>query len=31
VGIGAHALSADVVVADLTRVTYADGVLRLSP
>jgi mannitol-1-/sugar-/sorbitol-6-phosphatase len=30
VGIGPHALSADVVVPDLTRVTYADGVLRLS-
>jgi mannitol-1-/sugar-/sorbitol-6-phosphatase len=30
VGIGPHALAADVVVPDLTRVTYADGVLRLS-
>jgi mannitol-1-/sugar-/sorbitol-6-phosphatase len=29
VGIGPHALSADVVVPDLTRVRYADGVLRL--
>lgn len=30
VGIGPHALSADVVVPDLTRVSYEDGVLRLS-
>jgi mannitol-1-/sugar-/sorbitol-6-phosphatase len=30
VGIGPHALSADVVVPDLRRVTYVDGVLRLS-
>jgi mannitol-1-/sugar-/sorbitol-6-phosphatase len=30
VGIGPHALAADVVVPDLTRVLYEDGVLRLS-
>jgi beta-phosphoglucomutase-like phosphatase (HAD superfamily) len=30
VGVGPHAHSADVVVPDLSRVTYADGVLRLS-
>jgi sugar-phosphatase len=29
VGIGPHALAADVVVPDLTGVKYADGVLRL--
>jgi mannitol-1-/sugar-/sorbitol-6-phosphatase len=29
VGVGPHALSADVVVPDLTRLTYADGVLTV--
>jgi|tagenome__1003787_1003787.scaffolds.fasta_scaffold20933353_2 mannitol-1-/sugar-/sorbitol-6-phosphatase len=30
VGVGPHALSADVVVPDLLRVTYANGMLRMS-